>query len=83
MTNAQWRKEQLGGCSMAAEDCKGSADYAAYAFKQGHEEEARRYVRNLRENLSRLDGEIAMLDRANKRVEALGAEAEFRIAAPI
>lgn len=81
MTNEQWRKETLGGCSMAAQDCKGNADYAAYNFSKGNEAEAREYVARLEASVCRLKGEIAMLNRANNRVSAKGADTEFQLSA--
>jgi hypothetical protein len=60
---------------MAAQDCKGSADYAAYAFKQGDEASARRYVRNLEENVSRLKAEMSSLDHVNRMIAATGPDA--------
>lgn len=65
----------MSGCSMAAQDCKGSADYAAYNFSHGNEAEARRYVRNLEENLSRLKGEISSLDYVNRKIASNGPDA--------
>lgn len=55
---------------MAAEDCKGSADYAAYALKQRDEESGRRYVGNLEENLRRLKGYLASVTRHNDKIAA-------------
>lgn len=75
MTNLQYRADCMSGCAMAALDCKGSADYAAYNFSHGHEDEARRYVRNLEENLSRLKGELSSLDYANRKISANGPDA--------
>lgn len=76
MTNAKHRELNLHECSSCATDCKGSADYASYAFKNGDEEQARRYVKNLEENLSRLRGAMASLDYANRMIAKDGPEAE-------
>ena len=65
----------MSGCSMAAQDCKGSADYAAYNFAHDKEAEARRCVRNLEENLSRLKGEMSSLDHVNRKIEKDGLDA--------
>ena len=75
MTNKAYKESCMSGCSMAAQDCKGSADYAAYNFAHDNEAEARRYVRNLEENLSRLKGVISSLDYANKKIETNGPDA--------
>jgi hypothetical protein len=68
MTAAEYVTDCQRGCGSAAEDCKRSADYAAYNFRNGHEDEARRYVKNLEENLSRLKGELSSLDYAHRKV---------------
>lgn len=70
MTQAEFRDSSLADASMAAEDCKGSADYAAYAFKQRDESEGRRYVRNLEENLQRLKGYLSSVTRHNDKIAA-------------
>ena len=75
MTNAEYRESCLGGCHMAAQDCKGSADYAAYNFGKGREEEARKYVAHLEANLSRLKAEVTSLDYVNRKIAANGPDA--------
>ena len=65
----------MSGCSMAAQDCKDSADYAAFNFSHDNEADARRYVRNLEENLSRLKSEITSLDYAKRQIETNGPDA--------
>ena len=76
MTNAEYRKSVMSDCGMSAQDCKGSADYAAYAFKQGNEPEARRYFQNLTENLATLKSNLASLDYVNAKIAANGPDAE-------
>lgn len=70
MTQAELKDSWLAEASMAAEDCKGSADYAAYAFKNRNHAEGRRYARNLEENLKRLLGYLDMADRAQRKIES-------------
>jgi hypothetical protein len=60
---------------MTAQDCKGSADYAAYAFAKNDENGARNYVTNLESNLSRLKAELHSLDYVNQKIKANGPEA--------
>ena len=76
MTNAKHRESNLHECAGCATDCKGSADYASYAFKNGNEDDARRYVKNLEENLSRLKGAMASLDYSNRQIAKDGPEAD-------
>ena len=76
MTNAEYRKESLGECSNCAQDCKGSADYAAYAFGKDNEADGRRYVKKLEENLSRLKGAMRGLDRYNEKIAKDGPDSE-------
>lgn len=76
MTNAEHRKLSFGECSNCAQDCKGSADYAAYAFEKHNEAEARRYVKQLEENLSRLKGAMRGIDRYNEKIANSEPDAE-------
>lgn len=66
MTKEERIKDNLGCCNMAAQDCKEAADYAAYAFSQGNETQAREYVKRLEERVSLLRGAIHGLDYAHK-----------------
>jgi ABC-type Fe3+ transport system substrate-binding protein len=74
MTNEKYRQSVLSRCSMAAQDCKGSADYAAYAFGHDDEEKGREYVRNLEANLSRLKAEMSSLDYVNRKIKDHGPD---------
>lgn len=67
MTNTDLKDSWLAEASMAAEDCKISADYAAHAFKRRDLSEGRRYVLNLEDNLSRLRGFLSMAGRAAEK----------------
>lgn len=66
MTDKEYIKDCESSCGMAAEDCKSSADYAAYNFKHGQSEEARKYVRLLDDHIGRLHAELSSLDYAIK-----------------
>jgi hypothetical protein len=67
MTPSELKSSFLADAGMAAEDCKISADYAAYNFKNGNISEARRYVANLEANLQRLKGNLSMADRQDAK----------------
>ena len=74
MTNTEYRQSVLSACSMCAQDCKGSADYAAYSFGHDDESKAREYVRHLENNLSRLKGEMSSLDYVNRKIKEAGPD---------
>ena len=69
MTAKEYVKDCESSCGMAAEDCKSAADYAAYNFKHGFQDEARKYVKLLGERVSRLNAELASLDYAIKKAD--------------
>ena len=64
MTDIEYVKDCGSGCDMAAQDCKGNADYAAYNFKTGNYDEARKYVARLDDCISTLKSQLRCLDSA-------------------
>jgi len=62
MTKDEQIKSAMADCGMTARDCKGSADYCAYAFEHNDEAAAREYFRHLSENVARLRSQIGYLD---------------------
>jgi hypothetical protein len=84
MTNKEYREEVLSTCTMAALDCKESADYARYAFEKGNEAEARRYVDSLAARVQRLQSHLHSLDYANKKIaeESTSPNAQVERRAP-
>lgn len=70
MTQAELRDSWYAEAGMAAEDCKTSAEYAAYALKNRDRGAGGRYVANLKENLGRLETLLSMVDRAEKKIAA-------------
>jgi predicted translin family RNA/ssDNA-binding protein len=69
MTKAESINEWASDCDMCAQDAKGSADYAAYAFKQRNFEEARKYTKHLADNVSRLQSNLRGLESAIAKPE--------------
>lgn len=69
MTAEEYVKDCESSCGMAAEDCKNAADYAAYNFKKGFRDEARKYVKLLNDRMGRLNCELSSLDYAIKKAE--------------
>ena len=74
MTNTELKKSSMADCGNTAQDCKGNADYAAYAFHHDDEAQAREYVRRLKEDVSRLSSQLAYLDSVNRRIATSGPE---------
>ena len=72
MSNDERKKALMSQCSINAEDCRGNADFAAYAFKSGDMAAAKQYVDYLESNLRRLKsvmGSIEELERKADHVE--------------
>lgn len=68
MSDQELRQSFLSDCAMSAQDCKGSADYAAYAFSKGDEAQGREYVTRLEENLQRLKTHLSLLANVTARI---------------
>jgi hypothetical protein len=64
MSDAEYVKSCQSDCEMAAMDVKGVADYAAYAFKQGNNEDARKYTAMVTERAATLASQFRSLEYA-------------------